>query len=121
MNARDIARPEWHRFLRHFSRLHSGAIITMNISGGQLGQCDAVIGQPLRGISEDGNDVLIHIEARRRSDHLGHRVVNVRAIHLRQTGEGKDEAIDIEAADGTRTIVRFRSPMLPELLEAGVE
>lgn len=121
MTAHDIARPDWHRFLKQFSRLHSGAIVTMNVSGRGFGEFDAVVGQPLRSISRDGDDVLIHIEARRLSDHLGHRVSNVRTIRLRQTGEGKDAALDIEASDGTRTIVSFRSPMLPELLESAVE
>lgn len=121
MNAQEIARHEWPHFLRHFSRLHSGAIVTMEVSGPPLGEIDAVLDQPLRGISKDGEDVLVHIEAGRRADHLGHRICKVRAIRLRQTGEGKDAALDIEAADGTRTVVRFRSPILPELLEAAVE
>ncbi len=121
MQAHEIARQEWPHFLHHFSRLHSGAIVNMNVSGASFGELEAVVAQPLRDISKDGNDVLIHIEARRRSDHLGHRVANVLAIRLRQTSEGKDAALDIEAADGTRTVVHFRSPMLPELLEPAVE
>ncbi len=121
MKVHEIARPEWSRFFHHFTRLHSGAIISMNVSGVRFGQHDAVVAQPLGGISEDGDDVLIHIGARRRSDHLGHRVSNVRTIRLRQTPEGADAALDIDAADGTRTVVCFRSPMLPELLESAVE
>ena len=121
MIALDIARRDWHQFLHHFTRLHSGAIITMNVSGDEFGHYDAIVGEALRGINKDGDDVLIHLDARRRSDHLGHRVLNARAIRLRQTGEGKDSALEIDAADGSQTVVRFRSPMLPELLEAAVE
>lgn len=121
MRANEIARPEWHGFFNRFTRLHAGAIVTMNVSGPRFGQHDAVVAQPLRGISEDGEDVLILIGARRRTDHLGHRVFNVRKIRLRQTVEGADAALDIDSADGTRTIVSFRSPMLPELLEPAVE
>jgi Family of unknown function (DUF5335) len=120
VKAREIARAEWWRFFDQFSRLHAGAIITMNVTG-LGGNQDAIVAQPLRGISGDGDDVLIHIGARRRSDHLGHRVSKVQEIRLRQTAEGADAALDIEAGDGSWTSVRFRSPMLPELLDRAVE
>jgi hypothetical protein len=121
MKARDIARSEWPQFFDRFSRLHGGAIVTVNVTGIPAGPQATIVSQPLRDISADGDDVLIHIGARRRSDHLGHRVSRVRVVRLQQTDEGADAALDIDAADGTRTIVRFRSPMLPELLEAAVE
>jgi len=123
VKAREIAPADWARFFAQFTRLHSGAIITMGVSGDLTGTRDAVVGQPLRGISEDGADVLIHvgIGTHRSTDHLGHRIAHVRRIRLRQTSEGADAALDLEAADGTKTTLRFRSPMLPELLESAVE
>ncbi len=121
MKAKDIARSDWHRFFDRFTRLHHGAIVTVNISSALFGCQNTIVGQCLRGITDDGDDVLIHIGARRRSDHLGHRIPRVRAVRLRQTQEGADAALDIHAADGTRTVVRFRSPMLPELLDPAVE
>lgn len=121
MKAQEIARKDWSRFFDRFSRLHGGALVTINISGALFGCENTIVGQPLRGISADGDDVLIHIGARRRLDHLGHRVPHVRAIRLQQTDEGADAAVDLDAFDGTRTIVRLRSPMLPELLDPAVE
>ncbi|HEX9407070.1 MAG TPA: hypothetical protein VF975_07115 [Thermoanaerobaculia bacterium] len=43
----------------------------------------------------------------------------MRTIRQQQTDEGADAALD--ATDGTRTIIRFRSPMLAELLDPSVE
>jgi uncharacterized protein DUF5335 len=121
MHATEIVRRDWCRFLDRFTRLHSGAIVTVNVSGAMFGCQNTIIGQPLRGISAEGDDVLIDIGTRRHLDHLGHRVPRVRAIHLQQTDEGADAALDFDATDGTRTMIRFRSPMIPELLDPSVE
>jgi hypothetical protein len=121
MQLRTIPRREWQRFFDRFTRLHSGAIVSVNVSGSIFGCHNAIVAQPLGGISGDGNDVLIHIEARRRLDHVGHRVPGVRAVRLQQTDEGAVAALDFETADGTRTAVRFRSPIIPELLDPAVE
>lgn len=121
MRSKSIARPDWNQFFDRFTRTHSGAIVTVNVSGALFGCENAIVEQPLCGISGDGEDVLIHIGARRRIDHIGHRIPRVRNVRLRQTDEGADSSLDFDATDGTRTVLRFRSPMLPELLDPAVE
>lgn len=121
MQAKEIARDEWPQFFDRFTRLHNGAIVNVNISGVLFGCRNAIIEQPLRGISTDRGDVLIHIGARRRMDHAGHRVSDVRSVRVQQTEEGAVAALDLDGSDGTRTVVRFRSPMLDELLDPAVE
>ena len=121
MLAKEIARNEWPRFFDRLTRLHNGAIVNVNVTGVQFGCQNAIIEQPLRGISTDRRDVLIHIGARRRLDHVGHRVPDVRAVRVQQTDEGAVAALDLDGSDGTRTVVRFRSPMLDELLDPAVE
>jgi hypothetical protein len=121
MPAKTIARHDWNRFFDRLTRLHTGAIVTVNVSGAVFGCENAIVEQPLRGISGDGQDVLIHIGAGHSLDHIGHRIAHVRSVRLRQTEEGADASLDFDADDGTRTVVRFRSPMLPELLDPAVE
>lgn len=121
MEAIAIERSDWNRFFERVTRLHHGAIVTVNVSGALFGCQNAIVEQPLQGISGDGDDVLIHIGARRRLDHIGHRIAHVRNVRLRQTDAGADAAVDFDANDGTRTVVRFRSPMLPDLLDPAVE
>jgi uncharacterized protein DUF5335 len=121
MRAREIARGDWQSFFDRLTRLLGGAIVNVNVSSALVGCMNTITSQPLRGISADHDDILIHIGARRRLDHIGHRVPHVRAVRLQQTDEGRVAAVDLDATDGTRTVVRFRSPILPELLDPAVE
>jgi uncharacterized protein DUF5335 len=120
MSGREIARGEWKRFFDRFTRLHFGAIVNVNVSGVLVGCQSTIISQPLRGISTDRDDVLIDT-GRRIFDHVGHRIPDVRAVRVQVTDEGAVKALDLDGSDGTHTTVRFRSPVLPELLDPAVE
>ncbi|HEX7418415.1 MAG TPA: hypothetical protein VF505_00925 [Thermoanaerobaculia bacterium] len=65
--------------------------------------------------------MVVHLGNGGDQTHAGHRVEHVSGIRLHQTDEGADVALDVTALDGTRTTVRFRSPVLPELLDPAVE
>ncbi len=121
MRTRTIARHNWRSFFRGFSRIHTGALITMNISSPLVGAHDEVFDQPFRGISEDGNEIFIHVGDGREHPHLECRLQRVWAIQVQQTDEGADAVVDITSLDGSHASVRFRSPALPELLDPGVE
>jgi len=45
----------------------------------------------------------------------------VRRVLIEQTDEGADAVIAITSEDGTRTEVRFRSPIRAELLDSALE
>ena len=121
MRLRDIEGPERGTFLRELSRLHAGAIVTMSVASPSVPVLDEVVAQPLRGISTDGSDVIVQIGANGSGPHFAHRIVGVDSLRLQQTDEGADAGIDIAGADDARTIVRFHSPVLPELLDPAVE
>ena len=121
MKTRMVAQPEWRSFFRDVSRIHDGALITISVAApGVRPQKEDLI-QSLRGISETRDDVFVHTGNPPARPHLARCVRNVNAVLLRQTDEGADAEIDIDFFDGSRTIVRFRSPALPELLDPGVE
>jgi hypothetical protein len=121
MKTRTLSRTEWHPFFRDLSRIHMGALVTLNVSGLGIGSHDEVVDQPFRGISEDGDEVFVHVGNGNEHPHLERRMQHVDAIHVQQTDEGADAAVNISTIDGTQTSLRFRSPALPELLDPAVE
>jgi hypothetical protein len=116
MIERDIATAERTPFFTRFSQLHAGAFVTLRIDAR-----DEVVDQPFRGVSADGTDIVIHTGNGPGVPHLGHRISNAASVALRQTDEGADAAVAIVSRDGTRTELRFRSPMQPDLLDSAVE
>jgi hypothetical protein len=116
MIERDIAATDRSSFFAGFSKLHSGALVTLCVDSR-----DEVLDQPFRGLSVDGADVIVNTGDGADRPHLGHRVPNVKSVRLEQTGEGADAAVAMTSDDGTRTDVRFRSPMRADLLDPLVE
>lgn len=121
MQSRDIPIDQWPSFFNRFSRLHERALVTVNVSAPEVGDIDAVRDQPFGGISSEGDEVIVHVGARTDRPRLNHRILHVDSIRLQQTEEGADAEIDIDAIDGIRTVVRFRSPMHADLLDSAVE
>jgi len=121
MRSQDIPIREWPSFFGRFSRLHEGALVTMSVSAPDTGAIDAMRDEPFAGISSDGDELIVHVGAHRERPRLEHRILHVDSVRIQQTDEGADAEIDIDAMDGIRTIVRFRSPMQADLLDPGVE
>lgn len=116
MSEREISAAERAPFFDHFSKLHAGAFVTLRIKGR-----DEVRDQPFRGLIVDGDDVVVATGDPADEPCRGHRIVHVRSVRLEQTDEGADAAIAMLSDEGTRTEVRFRSPMQADLLEPAVE
>jgi hypothetical protein len=116
-----VSEKDRQSFFRDFSRIHNGALVTVSVAAPGAGSHDEVVNESLRGISEDRDEIFVHTGDGRERPHLARRVRNVDSVLLQQTDEGADAAVDIASVDGSRTVVRFRSPALPELLDPGVE
>lgn len=121
MRTRMVSHREWRSFFRDFSRIHNGAMVTISVAPPGTNPHDEIVNQSLRGISEDRDEIFVHTGNGADRPHLARRVRNVDCVLLQQTDEGADAEVDIDSIDGSRTIVRFRSPALPELLDPGVE
>lgn len=112
----DIATAARSPFFSRFSKLHVGGLVTFRVRAR-----DEVVDQPFRGLSEDGADVVIQTGDGPGAPHPGHRVSNVATVALEQTDEGADAAVAIVSRDGTRTELRFRSPIRADLLDPAAE
>jgi Family of unknown function (DUF5335) len=109
----DIEPGEWISFLDGFSRQHEGWLATVEVA-------TAVANRRLRGVSIDHADghQRAYVEMGDTPDEtLTHTVEGPTRIRFRRTRAGAHEGLEIESADGSTTIVRFRSAMLPEMLD----
>jgi hypothetical protein len=113
----EVPREAWLSTLDEFTRLHEGWLVSLDVLKADLGAQSAIEELPLLGISADRleHDGTIAISvARSGSEHLTHFVQAVTRMYREQRPDGADVALQLESADGTRTIIRFRVAAAPE-------
>lgn len=124
MPTRDIPRDEWVAFFDTFSRLHDGWLSTIEVLGSGIGAQVETMEQALVGITADlkgSPDETISIFVGDRSDNNAGHIIHAPAhVTLKETDDGAHEALRIESQDGVTTLLRFRAPILPELLDDAV-
>ncbi|HKW67807.1 MAG TPA: DUF5335 family protein [Terriglobales bacterium] len=116
---REIPRGEWLSFLDGFSRQHEGWLVTLEIPEVQGRSGVEAENLKLVGITpehSEGRDRISIALGKAPDDHLTHFVSDpVRVLTLEGTN-GEHAGLQIEAADGSRTAVRFHGPAKPEAL-----
>jgi hypothetical protein len=124
MQTEEISRNEWRTFFDTFSRRHQGWLATVEVLGSDIGAQEVVHELPLAGVSlSSGGDETeaISIDLGATPDeHVSHVISEPTAVWLEQSEEGANAALEIEVADGTKTLVRFRSPMPAECVDGVV-
>jgi hypothetical protein len=116
MSKEQIAPREWRRFLDLFSRMHEGWLVSVQIADAS-GTHHEIEDLPLVGVTSEQNCLrfVIRVGASP-SAHVTHAVERPTALWLDRTADGADEALEM-VADGTTTVVRFRSPMPAEMVD----
>jgi hypothetical protein len=121
MRTQEIPRSEWRQFFDSFSRQHEGWLATLEVLGADVGAQEEGRELPLAGVSlSSGGDEAeaISIDLGMTPDkHVSHAISEPTAVWLEQTEEGANAALEIEVADGTKTLLRFRSPMPTEFVD----
>jgi hypothetical protein len=114
METREIPRNEWTSFFDTFNKQHEGWLATLEIFGPELGAQEEAHDLPLEGVtlaSGGGESETIAISlGKTPDDHLSHIVVKPAHIWFEQNEGVADAALEIESADDTKTLMRFRSP-----------
>ena len=103
---------EWRTALDRFSLTHQGWPVTIEILSPAMGAQPEVIELPLSGISlsAPNDDPAIAVTMSRRApEHITHVVEHVRRVYV-DHADGEDNEIEVEASDGTRTLLRFLKP-----------
>ncbi len=119
--SREIPREQWVAFLDGFSRQHQGWLVDVLVSqNGQENQVEARE-LPLDSIAAslkhgDDNTISVILE-QGQNQYLTHSISNTVRILVEKTAGGADAGLEIDAADGSKTFVNFRSPVSPETVD----
>lgn len=117
MQTIEIPRHAWVRQLNEFTIAHEGWLVSLDVLGAELGAQPEIVNLPLLGVSADrvNHDGTVAVSvARSQTEHFTHIIEAVTRIYIERVDDGADAALQIESADGTRTILRLRATALPE-------
>lgn len=123
MEPSEIPRDDWRSFFEVFSRQHQGWLATLEVVGPDIAQ-PATGEFPLNSVSltsviGEAEGITIDL-GKMPDDHVKHTIIEPTHVWLMRTSEGANAALEIVSADDTRTLLRFRSPVLPELVDGVV-
>ena len=120
MRTVEIPRAEWVQRLNEFSAVHEGWLVSLDLLGPDLGAQHAIENLPLLGICAGRSDQDRTIDVsvgQSGGEHLTHMIEAATRISIERTDDGADAALQVESADGTKTILRFRAAALPETVD----
>ena len=118
-----IPRDGWSQALDQFSTAHEGWLISVDLLDPTIGAQPEVRDLPLVGVVaelHDGGGTISICAARSGFDQITHTIHAPTAVWIERTDKGADAALEIESAEGTTTIVRLKTPALPETVDGVV-
>ena len=120
MKTKEIPKNEWPKFFDNFSRQHEGWLVTLEIFGSELGAQVQERELAFEGIVDEwdeihGNQIVIMV-GDRPEDHITHSITRPTQVSVEQN-EGVSAVLAIKSADGVMALMRFRSLMLPEIVD----
>jgi hypothetical protein len=101
---------QWPTFLTKLTRDYRGAHARLNVIGGEVGYQVETEDKPFDGISadfKDGEHSVWILFGFTPADHLTHGIHDVTAIWVRQPTEKAGPVVEVEARDGTRTVLEL--------------
>lgn len=124
METQEIPRDDWLGFFDTFSRQHEGWLASLEVFGPDIGAQEQTDELPFEGISittskSDPEAIAISL-GKVPEHHLTHTIAKPKSVWLQQTTEGADAALEIESEDDAKTLLRFRSAALPEMVDGVV-
>jgi Family of unknown function (DUF5335) len=116
MATQEIPREQWSNFFDAFSRQHEGWLATLEVFKSNLGAQSEASELPLEGVSISSPDA-ISVSF---GEDVTHTIDQPEHVWVETTIEGVNAALEIESKDQTKTLLRFRSPMPPEMVDGVV-
>ena len=121
MKTREIPKNEWPKFFDNFSRKHEGWSVTLEIFGTELGAQIQERELALAGIVDEWDEIhgnrIVIMFGEKPDDHITHVIGHPTQVSLEHTEGDADVAVAIKSADGVMALLRFLSPMLPEIAD----
>lgn len=122
MKTTQIARSEWPSFFDGFSSRHEGWLVTLEVFqpdiGAQVEERDLALEGVTAELGDGDEDTIQIMIGGKVNQHLTHTIANPKEVSLEQTEDGADQALAIKSADDAMTLLRFRSAMRPEMVDA---
>jgi hypothetical protein len=105
----EIPREGWDNFFTRFTEDHETQLVAVEVMGGDVGaQVEGqslLLGSISPAESNDGSLALTFDSVD--GKHLTHMVTKPTHVWIQRAPNDTDEALEIESADGTKTLVRF--------------
>ena len=121
MKTKEIAKNEWPKFFDNFSSRHQGWSVTLEIFGTEIGAQVQERELALVGIVDERDEIhgdrIVIMFGGKLDDHITHSIGRPTQVSLEHTEGGSDVALAIKSADGVMALLRFLSPMLPEMVD----
>jgi hypothetical protein len=117
---REIERAQWPDFFDAFSRSHEGWLVTIEVLDKELGDQIEVENKALKGIVAErrGDPKVIDIFVwNKPNEDSSHIIDKPTRVWVEETNEGADAAIEIESKDHATTLLKLRTPALPETVD----
>src|SRR5438105_3444747 len=119
MPTREIPRQEWPTFFDCFSNEHQDWPTTIEVVGVDVGAQFEAESEPLVGISVDlkgsARGAIEVMVGDRPEENLTHTIPAPARVWVRDGGDTAEEALEIEAGDGSKTLLRFSAGNAPQL------
>lgn len=114
----EIPRAEWTTTLDAFSAAHDGWLISVDVSPAATAGRE-ITDLPLAGITFEpaGSGTIIIAAGRSGRDHIDHTISAPVRVSVERTDMGAEAALYVASADGTETVLRLRTPVLPETVD----
>jgi hypothetical protein len=115
----EIARADWPRTLEAFSAIHEGCRVSLEILSPEIGAQPEIADLPLVGTTfEPAHDGAIVIAAGgSAANQIDHIIRAPQRLWIAHTASGADAALEVESADGAKTILRLTTPVRPETVD----
>jgi hypothetical protein len=120
MRTVEIPRDQWTQALDRFSTQHEGWLVSLDVLDQTLGAQPEITDLPLIGITaETGTqEPTITIAAAQSTDEqVTHTIHSPTHVRIEKTDEGADAAVQVESAEGSTAILRFKTAALPETVD----
>ena len=121
MKTNEIPKNEWPKFFDNFSSKHRDWLVTLEIFGNELGAQVQEREMALVGIVDERDEIhgdrIVIMFGGKLDNHITHSIGRPLQVSLEHTEGGADVALAIKSADGVMALLRFLSPMFPEMVD----
>jgi hypothetical protein len=100
--------------------VYEGSSATLEVLDPDLGAQLEVEEVPLRGISFDASGIEIDFQTRD-GQHLLHRIPHPKSVEIEEDDNGQVVALQFDADDDPRNVLRLHSPIAAKLLPMATE